>query len=279
MLRVHFTPADLGHVTLAPGVSNTWEILLSAQQLQSDSLPRVYADWHEMVARDGVAAPVVTFLGSCLTPVVSSTPQLCGTRSLDRYWQRALAPYWAALQLQVAADLQERAHQQAVGGLATLLQGVSCGAAWEHPVLRLPGTPDGDVHLEGAGLLVQPAYFCPPGTAMLLRGHDQHVLICPVAHGSRLLASAPDTDLGRLIGPARVDVLRATQIPGTTSEIAERLGVGVPSVSRHAGALAAAHLIHSCRNGRSVIHSISSLGVELLSTQARQSNAPHISVA
>ncbi|MBO1765555.1 helix-turn-helix domain-containing protein [Allobranchiibius sp. GilTou38] len=278
MLQVHFTPADLGHVMLAPGVSSTWEMMLSAQHLQSDSPPRRYAEWRVRVARSGLAAPVATLLAGCLTPA-RSTSQLCGTQTLDHYWESALAPYWPALQLRVAADLQERAHRQAVGGLSALLQDICRGAVWAHPVLRVPGLPSGDVRLEGGGLLVQPAYFCPPGRALLVRHRDRHVLVCPVAQAGRLLTGAPDADLARLIGPARVEVLRATQIPGTTSEIAERLGTSVPSVSRHAGALAAAHLIHSRRNGRSVTHSISSLGVELLGTRARQSIAPRSSVA
>lgn len=236
MLRVHFIPAELTGVTLAPSISDTWEMLLSARQLQSSEASRQFGDWRARVRHSGLRESVVDLLDGCLSSKRHRdhplAPEMCLERTLDTYWQHALTPYWSALQQHVTADMQ--------------------------------GTR-------------------PPASTIFVQTQARPVLICPVTHDPRVFAPASansiDADLGQLIGPARVEVLPATQTPATTNDLAARLGPGVSTESRHASALAAAQLIFPWRNGRSVTHSISSLGMELLGESGRQATDSHLSFA
>ncbi len=319
MLRVHFTPQDLASVTLAPAISPMWEVLLSANQLQSSEGKRQFGQWRTDVRGAHMRRSVLALLTLCppigyspdfLTPLGTSMtetrdrladtdPDAIATQvslmsptphnpedarrrlvmlhdpvralravldAMSSYWECAIAPYWPAMQRQVAADLQLRSRIQSAGGVAALLQSVCPGAEWGTSVLSVPGL-SGDLHLDGAGLLLQPSYFCWGAPTKLRDPSGRPVLVYPVEHHPAVLTAGSellDRELGRLIGAARVDVLRAARTPGTTSEIADRLDVCVSSVSRHAGALARSRLIVSRRDGKSVSHSITELGMALL---------------
>ncbi|HET6949313.1 MAG TPA: winged helix-turn-helix domain-containing protein, partial [Acidimicrobiales bacterium] len=55
--------------------------------------------------------------------------------------------------------------------------------------------------------------------------------------------------------------------PCTTSELARRAAVSVPSASEHAAVLRDADLIVTCRVGKAVLHTVTPLGARLLEHQ------------
>lgn len=72
-------------------------------------------------------------------------------------------------------------------------------------------------------------------------------------------------DLSPLLGRTRAAVLEAIVDGGTTTALAERLGISLASVSEHATVLRTAGLIVSLRVRNHVHHNITPLGADLLS--------------
>jgi DNA-binding transcriptional ArsR family regulator len=67
------------------------------------------------------------------------------------------------------------------------------------------------------------------------------------------------------MGHTRAAVLRALRQPSSTAELAARLRISPPSASEHAAALRRADLVQTERRGRAVRHSLTPLGLSLLS--------------
>jgi DNA-binding transcriptional ArsR family regulator len=73
------------------------------------------------------------------------------------------------------------------------------------------------------------------------------------------------SSLDALLGRTRAAVLDAVAAgPCTTSELARRAGVSVPSASEHAAVLRDADLIDTRRVGKAVRHAVTTLGASLL---------------
>ncbi|WP_209644884.1 ArsR/SmtB family transcription factor [Kibdelosporangium banguiense] len=64
-------------------------------------------------------------------------------------------------------------------------------------------------------------------------------------------------------------MLAAIREGATTTELAKRLGVAPSSVSRHTNVLREAGIIATYRQGSSVLHSATSLGIALLRANRR----------
>jgi DNA-binding transcriptional ArsR family regulator len=64
---------------------------------------------------------------------------------------------------------------------------------------------------------------------------------------------APDS-LSALLGRTRAELLLQLAEPGTTGELAGRLGVTAGAVSQHLGVLRGAGLVATRRDGRAVLH-------------------------
>jgi DNA-binding transcriptional ArsR family regulator len=87
-------------------------------------------------------------------------------------------------------------------------------------------------------------------------------------------APAYDRDvLAVLLGTTRAAVLVAATCGDSISDLADRLGVSVPSVSQHLTALRDARLVRSTRRGRTVHHDLTPLGVQLLLGSGRFTQA------
>ena len=115
-------------------------------------------------------------------------------------------------------------------------------------------------------------YTLVVGTTRVARAHvsapvdGQPVLLYPARDAFALWGAPPyDRDaLAALLGATRAAVLVAATCGATTSQLAERLKISVPSVSQHLTALRDAGLVRSTRRGRAVHHDLTNLGVRLL---------------
>ena len=205
-----------------------------------------------------------------------------GTRRLSRVVDAArslfhacLADDWHGIQRRLQADIAERAVQMAYLGTGRTLGGL-------HPRLRWTGdgtiavglggdlqksTAAPTIDLAGSGLVLMPSPFVTTDMIALTgSASPRHgaVLAYPVAART---ASAPPggrDGLELLVGRGRARALRAIDTGATTTELARRLGVTAPTASEHAAALRAAGLVDTQRNGRSVRHTLTDLGLGLL---------------
>ncbi|SDL22424.1 DNA-binding transcriptional regulator, ArsR family [Nocardioides sp. YR527] len=215
-----------------------------------------------------------------LTPWVEAVRRADGSalRTLGRavaiYHEGAIAPVWSSLTAVVEADRQVRALQMSGGGLEAVLAGIP-GCRWRAPVLEIANYTDAEVHLEGRGLLLQPSYFCEPEAPIKLcdPGPDP-MLVYPTAKPATGLTAesasgesceAPDRPLIALLGRTRAAALAAVRTGCSTGELARRCQISVGSASQQATILREGGLITTRREGNSVRHEITRLGVQVLS--------------
>jgi DNA-binding transcriptional ArsR family regulator len=184
-------------------------------------------------------------------------------RSVHRLAVDAHAPH---VQARIDADLAVRSRALLSAGVDGLLSSYPPLMRWAPPVLHVRYGLDKDLHLRGRGLVLVPAFFCW-GSAVALADADlPPVLVHPVAHdrGQPWRRGAPGAALAALLGTTRANALQAVGAGCTTTELARRLRVSVPSASRHASVLRDAGLVESTRSRNTVVHTLTTLGRELL---------------
>ncbi|SDL28902.1 ArsR/SmtB family transcription factor [Nonomuraea jiangxiensis] len=69
--------------------------------------------------------------------------------------------------------------------------------------------------------------------------------------------------LSRLVGPRRADVLRALDVPATTTQLVAQLGLSLGAVGGHLAVLRDAGLVTRTRAGRAVRYEHTPLGAAL----------------
>jgi len=181
-------------------------------------------------------------------------------------WTALVEPEWPRLRSILERDIVQRAGRLAAFGWAAALADL-------HP--RLSWAPDGAItvahrdqshhRLDGQGLLFVPsvfakfiAYVDPPWPyAIVYRARGVAELLTPPAQ------PRPAGALERLLGPTRAAVLRALSTPGTTTQLAAQLGLGLGSVGDHLAVLRDAELVRRTRVGRAVRYEQTALGEAL----------------
>lgn len=242
------------------------------------SAPRRHlADEIGYFARDGggVAGP----LGSLLHEDRRSRNELA--RRLRGYHELAIAPYWLRLRAHLDGERARVGATIATGGLDGLLADLgSEQLRWNPPVLELarPVQPAPETgpnhHLGGRGLLLVPSVFFSGHAPVLARdrsGNRPDMLIYPAppdpATARDFWSAAAPPELSGLLGATRAKVLAAGAGGGSTTLLARRAGISLPSASQHAAVLRDAGLLTTERRGSAVHHSLTDLGVRLLNRQ------------
>ena len=189
------------------------------------------------------------------------------------YHAAALEPFWSSIQAHVEADRSRRSRTFVDGGVEGMLAGFAPTLRWRPPVLECDYPLERDLHLNGRGLLLIPAFFCLRRPVTLADSGLRPVLVYPIDHGIAPAAEEPggvrpdDRALVALLGRTRAAVLRAIETGGSTTEISRRAGTSVASASQHATLLRNAGLITTRRHGGMVLHSLTPLGAALLTGQ------------
>ncbi|MFJ8390923.1 ArsR/SmtB family transcription factor [Streptomyces sp. NPDC094438] len=200
--------------------------------------------------------------------------------SLDHIYAVLLSPHWAHIVGEAAADHALRMRQLLTGGVEALLTSIDPRRIrWQVPVLEVAMLSgfDGDLHLDGRGLLLVPSVFGVDTPSLDIDAEPQPVVRYPVGHGQ--LSSSPTMfatpaqptpprPLASLMGKTRAAVLDAiVKHPScSTKELAALTGMTSPSASEHATTLRAAGLIRTVRHRNTALHSPTTLGVTLLNT-------------
>jgi len=214
-------------------------------------------------------------------PLASGDAALLGEvgDTLRAYHRVTIEPYTDMIQGAVDADRAHRVRMLLDRGTEGLLQSLRPLAHWRPPVLEVRYAVDRDLHLRGRGLRLVPSFFCQRLPVALADPDLTPTLVYPVNHDYAWkrplpVSGVPDRKLGRLLGATRAEVLLATRHGATTTELADRLGTSLGSVSRHTAVLREAGLITTCRQGQSVLHTTTPLGTALASPDDR-SNRPN----
>jgi DNA-binding transcriptional ArsR family regulator len=199
--------------------------------------------------------------------------------ALRTYHDKAVAPHWPAVSRLLEAERDRAVRRLSEEGIDRFLASCHPTMRWDPPVLSIDSClpcSDQEARLDGRGVVFVPSLFCPPGYPMCAPADDPdaspilHVPIAPDAGVLRGLWDPPGgttvrSSLDALLGRTRAAVLDAVAAgPCTTSELARRVGVSVPSASEHAAVLRDADLIVTRRAGRAVLHTVTSLGAGLL---------------
>ncbi|MEU3255702.1 DUF5937 family protein [Streptomyces sp. NPDC006997] len=204
--------------------------------------------------------------------------------SLDHVYAVLLAPHWSHITGEAAADQSVRARQLLTGGAESLLTSLSPRRVrWSPPVLELAMLSglDGDLYLEGRGLLLVPSFFGADAPTIDIDAQPQPVVTYPVHRGEAgplPAGSAPHPASGTrsplvsLLGLTRAAVLETIAAhPGcSTRELATLAGIAPPSASEHATTLRAAGLVRTSRLRNTASHSATPLGVALLNSAPRR---------
>lgn len=248
------TPAAAG-IELEPGI----DAVLSTpnRRLRGDlaqlAAERRIAPWTRLLAESD--APTLHRLGAALRV----------------YFDTALRPHWDQVRAAVEADRALRARAVLNAGSVGLLATVHPSMSWEPPVLTMASPYDRELHLEGRGLLLMPAFFCWRSPITLRDPELPPVVVYPVAHDLGWFGSADERartgkrPLETLLGRRRATVLATIAANAcSTSELARRLEVSPAAISQHAAVLRDSGLILTTRHRQSVYHSATPLGLTLL---------------
>jgi DNA-binding transcriptional ArsR family regulator len=177
-----------------------------------------------------------------------------------------IAPAAGRIEAELAAELAIRSDAMLAGGLDAVLASLHPDVDWRPPVLVVHRPTDGavtEVDLAGRGLLLYPTGFVAECLLLDQPGRTP-VLFYPVGRTSYDEEPAGGA-LEELLGRSRAAVLRGLVVAGSTTQLARRAGISVPSASEHLRALRRAGLVESQRPGRAALHSLTPLGRRLLS--------------
>ncbi|MEU6073135.1 winged helix-turn-helix domain-containing protein [Micromonospora sp. NPDC047074] len=186
-------------------------------------------------------------------------------RALGAWHDAVLAPHWADLASAQRHHVADATAHLATYGLDGLLNSLHPAIRWEAPTLTVRTWWSGSVSGTGQGLLLLPSPLAGPHPRVLVEPDRPVLVVYPAPMPRPIGAGTPDP-LGRLLGSTRAAVLRRLAGPGrhTTTALGRAVGISTSSASEHAGALRAAGLVASVREGGAVLHRLTPLGTGLL---------------
>ncbi|MEU0094284.1 helix-turn-helix domain-containing protein [Kribbella sp. NPDC006257] len=189
--------------------------------------------------------------------------------AIKTYHDAAIAPYWKSIGTHVTADHAYRGDAVARYGVDRLLSTLHPRVRWVAPVLQVLDMNDRDLYLDGRGIELQPSAFCWQVPTKLRDPDLKPILVYPIQHAPGILRQAstdpvPDDALGSLLGSTRAAALEAAVSGCTTTELAKRCNISAAAASHQASVLREAGLITTRREGSSVRHEVTQLGIWLL---------------
>ncbi|MFD0636739.1 helix-turn-helix domain-containing protein [Catenulispora yoronensis] len=180
----------------------------------------------------------------------------------------ALDPYRRRISAATAAAAAQARARAAKSGPDVMLRSLHPGVRWERSMLILETVSTAEVELDGRTLVLSPSVFSiRPGHSGDMF-HDRLVVYYPASHSPLVRdpgTQEPGPSLVALLGATRAAALSVViGAPGlTTGGLATALGVSASTASEHAAVLREARLITTFREGMSVHHQATRLGLEL----------------
>jgi DNA-binding transcriptional ArsR family regulator len=186
-------------------------------------------------------------------------------RALRDFYVACLAPHWRRIVATYRAEVDRHTPALTVGGLAGVLGTLHDDLSWCDDALVRVGRAS-RFDLGGRGLQILPSALRTgfPVFAAHATEHGGNALIYPMRYFLADDRTGQPPDLTGLLGSTRAAVLDALRTPRSTRELAASVRTSEPTASEHAAALRAAGLVRTVRSGRSVSHSLTTLGRSLL---------------
>ncbi|MFJ8860097.1 ArsR/SmtB family transcription factor [Streptomyces sp. NPDC102451] len=298
MLRIHFTAADIARIRLGATVGPVMETAFAVSLLgRSVGLP--YVHWRRKVGSrtppgpstapqtasldaDALLGLAERFIadteavpGAARQPAVQ--PQL--PAALSDTWQTAVAPYWDRITAYLETEREARSRIVMAGGVEQLLATLHPRLVWRAPCLEVTGVPDGEIRLDGRGVVLTPSVFLcdPPARILAGRSTDGAAVLAfaapPDARRSACLwedTEGVERPLGALVGQTRAAALRVLRTTCTTTQLADKLGISAAGASQHTAVLRETGLITTRRIRNTVLHTVTPLGMALLDGRGPQ---------
>ena len=186
---------------------------------------------------------------------------------IQEYWKLTIESHWPRIRALLEGDVMYRARQLALGGAQLLFADLHPAVSWRDGVLEIEKRWDAELTPAGEGVLLIPAVFDWPGVSVLYgERYQTTVSYAPRGIASLWASDQPNRSgaLDELIGGTRADILRALEVPMTTSEIAHRLHLSPAAVSQQLGVLRRAGVVDAHRQGRGVYSRTTAHGRRLL---------------
>ncbi|MEV7190840.1 helix-turn-helix domain-containing protein [Streptomyces sp. NPDC093510] len=196
------------------------------------------------------------------------------SRTLDRYWQAALAPYASSLRSTIEEEILLRSRVLATEGSDRLFDTLHGRLLRDASALRIDAGP-GRISVPLASRIVIVPLLFGRGASLFAMDEEGSAAFSYQAKGAAILSgtSAPDrrTDmpvrgdrLEILLGRSRAGVVRGLAVPTTTTALAAVLGLAASTVSEHLTSLVSAGLVHRRRAGTRVLYELDGSGLALL---------------
>ncbi|WP_067466496.1 ArsR/SmtB family transcription factor [Actinomadura macra] len=272
------------------GLGQDWKRAVTAR-LQADAMPifdltQQFKYFPDFLSPLGVTDPATGIDTVFETPVTELESQLTMLKKVQRLppWTRELAagqprarnelrtalrqlyrvalePYWETITARVLTDRVARGQVLLDGGVDALLATLHPTLRWRSPILECVSTvPGRRINLRGRGLLLIPSALAPRPACAVIPGKPL-CLFYPVRVTERPSDGAA---LAALLGATRAAVLQELHRPSSTTQLADRVFVSLPSISQHTAVLRRAGLITTQRVGPAVMHSLTPLGAQLI---------------
>lgn len=229
---------------------------------------QVVKDLEEALRHPRAAPPVLTGVRSLLADPARSLERVVAAQRTC--WEQLIRPFWATIDDLLAADIAHRAAVLATSGLGSVLDGLHREVGWADDTLVFRGSAHGITEdVRGRGLVLIPSVFAWPDMVAITDPPMQPTLFYPARRVGTLWPPAPARApgaLGDLLGRARAGLLRALAEEASTTTLARRVGLGLPTTSTHLKVLRDNGLVTSRRAGREVLHRRTALGAALAAT-------------
>lgn len=183
-------------------------------------------------------------------------------RALRDLHDAVIAPRWGSVLNGFHADIAGRMPLLAAGGTEALFGSLHPQLRWRDGGLDRQGF-NHEVQLDGAGIVLVPSAFWTGSPSFRFADDTHSTAVLMYAAQPSGLAAVPHS-LAALVGPTRAAVLGVLREPRGTVDLAGTVGISPASASEHAKILRDANLIETRREGRSVRHSLTSLGAAML---------------
>ncbi|MET9412483.1 ArsR family transcriptional regulator [Streptomyces sp. NPDC002935] len=174
-----------------------------------------------------------------------------------------LARSWDRIRAGFDAERAWRVQLLAAQGIRATLASLAPGARWQGTTLEFDSTDNVETALNGHGVTLLPSVFWT-GRPLVGRYAQSTFLVYPAVTPLPLLDDPTTNALTTLLGRTRAAILEQLTRPRTTTGLARQLDLAKSSVSEHTGALRAAHLTTAHRDGKTIWHSCTPLGLALL---------------
>lgn len=214
------------------------------------------------LARSGALTPFTRALANGHPDAVSTLNGI-----LTDFRTRAVDPYRRRITSLVTTASATASVRATIGGVGAMLNSLHPSIHWDGRELRLNTVLDAQESLDGRPLIFQPTVLA---TRIMFDPLPESVaVIYPVVAGPVTrdpVLEAPPQALVTLLGATRaaalVTVVRTPAL--TTGRLAAALVSSAAAASRHATALRDSGLIATIRNGQTVHHTATRLGIDLV---------------